>query len=181
MGRLDEIKSDIVKIGSSLKLLESASQSEVSDLVSSFSNLEGQLREYVQEITKKQILAIINKLRSSESLSEDELKYVELWVVGDAEYYTKLENNFKDWIDEFNRIINEVKKITEKESALDLEVCNRLRALSKDAVRNISDINYFIEQRERIAKFKESIAKIDEEERETLIEVLVSKLNSDNF
>ncbi|MFC1646563.1 hypothetical protein ACFL2Y_05255 [Candidatus Omnitrophota bacterium] len=181
MNRLEEIKSAIGTIGSNLKNLETASQAEISDLVSSFSNLEGNLREYIQEITKKQILAIINKLRRNESLSEDELKYVELWVVGDAEYYTKLENNFKDWIDEFNRIINEVKKITGKESALDLEVCSRLRALSKDAVRNISDIDYFIEQRERIAKFKKSITKIGEEERETLIEILVGKLNSDSF
>lgn len=181
MSRLEEIRAIIAKVGSSIKLLESATQAEVSNLASSFSNLEGYLREYVQEITKKQILEIINKLRKNESLSPEELKYVELWLVGDAEYYTKLENNFADWIDEFNRIINEVKIITEKDLPLNLEICNRLRALSKDAVRNISDINYFIEQRERITKFKQSIAQIDNEERETLIEILSGKLNSDTF
>ena len=127
MGRLEEIRGVIAKVGSSMKLLESASQAEVSDLTSSFSNLEGLLREYIQEITKKQILEIIAKLRKNEPLTPEELKYVELWLVGDAEYYTKLENNFADWIDEFNRIINEIKIITEKDLTLNLEICNRLR------------------------------------------------------
>ncbi|MFH1621533.1 MAG: hypothetical protein ABIA97_00230 [Candidatus Omnitrophota bacterium] len=181
MSRLNEIKSILEKISSKPAFTENTDTNVVSDLESSFSNLEGHLREYIQEITKKQILQIVDKLRNNKPVSEEELKYVELWIVGDAKYYTKFENNFEDWVSEMNRILKEVKVLAGDVTDLNLENCSKLRALSKDAVRNISDINYFIEQRERIRKFKESVAQIDKEERDTLVDILVSKLNSKTF
>jgi len=179
MSRLNEIKSTVEKISKQGEISESIDQELISNLTSDFSKLGTHLREFMQDITKQQILQIVNKLKKGSALTEEDLKCIELWIVGDAEYFTKLENNFRDWIGEMNRIIVEIKNYSGKE--IDLESCNRLRALSKDAVRNASDIDYFVGERDRIERFKESTIDIDVEERETLIDILHSKLGSELF
>lgn len=144
-----------------------------------FSELEVQLREYIQDITKDEINKIIQKLETGKEITKEELKFIKLWIVGDAEYYVKLENNFNDWLSELKRIVNEINKIND--SKLDFETASHLRAILEDGKRVIYDIAFFLEKKERIANFEESTLELDKEERDLLVKLLSKKLTSKEF
>lgn len=144
-----------------------------------FSDADIQLREYIQEITKNEINRIIQKLETGKEIGVEELRFIKLWIVGDADYYIKLENNFNDWLLEIKRIVNETTKI--KESEPDFETASHLRAILEDGKRVIHDIAFYLEKKERIANFEESTLELDREERDLLIKLLKNKLVSKEF
>jgi hypothetical protein len=148
-------------------------------LATIFSEYEIQLREHIQEITKEEISRIIQKLESQKEINPEELKFVKLWIVGDAEYYTRMENNFNDWLIEVKRIVDEINKINAAEP--DFEAASRLRAMLEDGKRVIYDISFFLEKKEREAKFTEATLELDKEEKELLVKLLRSKLASKEF
>jgi hypothetical protein len=144
-----------------------------------FSEYEIQLREYIQEITKGEINRIIQKLESQEEINTEELRFIKLWIVGDAEYYTRMENNFNDWLLEVKRIVGEVNKFNAAES--DFEAASRLRAMLEDGKRVLYDISFFLEKKEREAKFTEATLELDKEEKDLLVKLLRHKLISKEF
>jgi len=144
-----------------------------------FSNAEVQLREYIQDITKEEIKGVIGKLESGREITPEELKFIKLWIVGDAEYYVKLENNFNDWLLELKRIVGEINRM--KDLELNVKNASHLRALLEDGKRVISDIAFFLEKKERIRNFEEATLEIDKEERSLLIKLLKRKLISGEF
>lgn len=148
-------------------------------LATDVSEYEIQLREYIQEITKGEISRIIQKLEGRKEISAEELKFIKLWIVGDAEYYTRLENNFNDWIAEVRRIMGEINKIDAAEP--DFEAASRLRAMLEDGKRVIYDIAFFLEKKEREFRFAEATLELDNEEKDLLVKLLRSKLASKEF
>lgn len=148
-------------------------------LATDVSEYEIQLREYIQRITKGEITRIIKKLESQKEINAEELKFIRLWIVGDADYYTKLENNFDDWMAEVKRIIGEINKISIAEP--DFEAASRLRAMLEDGKRVMYDIAFFLEKKEREAKFTEATLELDREEKDLLAKLLKSKLASKEF
>jgi len=146
------------------------------NLSTTFQEYEEALREHIQEITKDQIQEIINKLRNSQQLSVNELEYVKLWIVGEADYYVKLENNYKDWIDELKRLVDEINKNHENEP--DFICASKQRAMLLDGIRVAGDIVFFVKQQQRIKNFTESTQEIDPEERSLLIRLLEGKIRS---
>ncbi len=144
-----------------------------------FSECEIQLREYIQEITKGEINRIIQKLEGRKDISVEELKFIKLWIVGDAEYYARMENNFQDWLQEAKRIVGEVSKTSQAEP--DFEQASRLRAILEDGKRVLYDISFFLEKKEREAKFTEATLELDQEERDLLVKLLKNKLISKEF
>ena len=56
------------------------------------------VRQAIEQATAEAIAAIIGKLENNQPLNEAEKQTVKLWVVGDAEGYVKMENNFQDWL-----------------------------------------------------------------------------------
>jgi len=155
---------------------KAADSSSYGRLAAIFSDAEAQLREDIQEITKDEISRIIQRLETGKEIGADDLRFIELWVVGDANYYIKLENNFNDWLSELARIMAEINKA--KESRPDFESVSHLKALIEDGKRVICDIVFYLEKKERIVNFKESTSEIDREERALLIKLLKDKLTS---
>jgi len=148
-------------------------------IASIFSEYEIQLREYIQETTKGEISRIIKKLESRQEISAEELKFIKLWIVGDAEYYTQMENDFHDWLLEVKRIAAEVNKVSAAEP--DFEAASRLRAMLEDGKRVLYDISFFLEKKEREAKFTEATLELDAEEKDLLVKLLRKKLASKEF
>lgn len=140
------------------------------------SRYEEELREYIQEITKEDIKAIINKLRTKQELTTTDIEYIKLWLVGEAQYYVKLENNYNDWLVELQRLIDVINK-THQDSP-DFETASKLRAYLLDAVRVLGDIVFFLKQAERVKNFIDSTHEIDDEERELLVRLLEGKIRS---
>ena len=83
-------------------MTESAFQ-QVGSVVSEAKNAA---REEAQVKTSSEMKNIIDKLQSGESITSQELALVRAWVIGDAESYAKMENNFQDWLCEYDRLEN---------------------------------------------------------------------------
>ena len=144
-----------------------------------FGELDQYLREYLQELTGDDVKKIIKKLKGSDSITAQDLDLVALWLVGDANYYVKHENNFKDWTKELKRLMDEINACNVDNPNADTVA--KLRSLFRDASRVVADIFYYAEQKDRIAKFTESTQEIDADERGLLARLLEQKLKSKDF
>jgi len=144
-----------------------------------FRDLNTQLREYIQKITKNEIVQIVKKLKSGRNITKDELRFIKLWIVGDADYYAKMENNFHDWSEELKRLIKAINELNTAEP--DFVTASRLRGVLTDGARVLGDIAFFFEQKDRIKKFEEACSELDSEERELLISLLEKKMASADY
>lgn len=167
---LNQINSDCEKA------LQLASTTNYWNLSTSMNDLEGVLREHIQHTTQDQIQQVIRKLKTQQPLTSDELEYVKLWIVGDAQHYIKLENNYKDWVKELKRIVDEVNSVNVEHPSF--EESSKLRALLLDGIRVAGDIVFYLKQKERIKNFTESTQEIDPTEADLLIRLLEGKIRS---
>lgn len=144
--------------------------------VSLLSETKSNIREELQKITSKQIEEIIKKLEKKEPLTSEDIAYIKLWIVGDAQSYTKMENNFDDWVNEFKRLTEVLKKYEDRECSK--EELSDLRGILEDAIRVASDIGNFLEKKERIKKFEEAVRDPNTMDTEIVIKILTEKLRS---
>lgn len=146
------------------------------NLSSTLDELEGGLREHMQAMTKDQITQVINSLETGQELSSSDIELIKLWLVGDAEYYLKLENNYNGWLAELKRLIGEYEKIDA--GNLDIKQASKLRAEALDGVRVLGDIVFFLKQQERVKNFESSVEEIEPQERKFIIDILRGKIRS---
>jgi hypothetical protein len=144
-----------------------------------FEELAAVLREYIQQTSSEDIQRIIRILKSGAAVSEDDKAKIRLWIVGDADYYTRMENNFEDWKAELTRIIGEIENFSSPDMVLAEAL--KLQAFLRDGSRVLADLFFYMEQKERVAHFDESTQDIDPEERVILARLLEQKLKSKDF
>jgi len=133
-------------------------------------------REKIQETTTEDIKNVIRKLKGDESLSQEDIEYMKLWIVGDAQSYTRMENNFNDWISEFKRLKGALKEYENRD--LSREEFLNIQGILEDAARVAADIGNFLEKKERIKKFEEATQSPQSLDRNILVEVLEQKIKS---
>ncbi len=172
----DQIKALNEDYQKALKMNDNASYSQLSINIA---DAEANIREYIQGITKNEIQTIVNKLRNNEQLTKFEIDYIRLWLVSDAEHYIQAENDFENWQNESKRLMDQINAL--QNSDLNFVEASKLRALLLDLTRTASDINFYLQQKERVEKFNESTKELDSEESELLINLLTSKMKSPNF
>ena len=144
---------------------------------SALSENKNNIREEIQAKTATEIRTIIYKLKDREAISPPEMDLIRLWIVGDADNYVKMENNFRDWMNEFGRLENVLKDYESKDCSS--EELFKVHGILEDAVRVCYDIANFLEKKERIEKFEAAAADgLDADERDILVEVLTNKLES---
>lgn len=134
------------------------------------------LRETYQASVTREIVAIIAKLKAGDDLLPADVATVESFMVGDAEAYTRLENDFQSWVAELGRLLGVLGDLSGR-----LQGRGALEALGEveDARRVLGDIDNFLEQKERVTRFRRSVAAgIDSERRNMLIELLQELLES---
>ena len=144
-----------------------------------FEDLGAYLREQIQQMTRADITKVIDKLKNGLTITPQDKEQIKLWIVGDADYYVKMENNFQDWKNELERLMGAINKC--EGATEDVKTALKLRALLRDGARVLSNIFYFVEQRQRVAAFNDSSDEIDAQERAILIRILEQKINSDDF
>ncbi len=140
------------------------------------SDIKSATREQIQKITSGEIKNIIQKLKQDGDLTKEELNIVRLWIVGDADTYTKMENNFPDWLNEFKRLEGVLGKYENKQ--LSRDELFRLQGILEDALRVAYDIGNFLEKRQRVKKFEEAAKDAASLDREVLVKILKAKLDS---
>jgi hypothetical protein len=140
------------------------------------------VREEIQRETTEDIKMIISKLRANYELTPEDQDMIELWIIGDAESYIKMENNVQDWLEEYKRLENIIRNYEGQECTISDLI--KLHGIMEDAIRVSYDIAYFLEDKQRIERFKSSVKKtsnMGENDREFLINILNEKLDSSDF
>ena len=141
-----------------------------------FIQLEGKLRERLQKDTREMMLKVIDKLAKGETISGGERGLVRLWIVGDAEAYVRMENNFDDWVKELVRIADEISKEDLRFS--DPQTLFRLRGMLSDGQRVLDSVIKFLQQKERAENFDRASQNLGQKEREHLVRILKEQVKS---
>jgi hypothetical protein len=117
----------------------------------------------------------IKSLSAGRALSPNAQAAVRAIIVGDAESYLEMENNFKDWIAELQRLEGEMHRLAQSPSP---QTVAQLRGVAKDAVRLLPNIRSYAEEKDRLDRFNAALANLDEANRELLVQLLREKLES---
>lgn len=97
-------------------------------------------------------------------------------MIGDAEAYTRVENDFQSWITELARL---VKSLSDKGDRV--QGSNLLDAMGEvqDAQRVLGDICNYLEQKERVARYQRTMSEpLNDEGRAMLVEILMRQIAS---
>lgn len=141
------------------------------------SDAKNAVREELQRKTYSQIETIVANLRSGAPLSSSDIALVKAWIVGDAESYTAMENNFHDWLAEYDRLERSLASYEGKDCSSD--ELSQLQGILEDATRISYDIATFLEKQERMKRFDSAVADgLSEDERFILARSLIEKAQS---
>ena len=144
-----------------------------------FSTYEDRFREQAQKVSREKILTVIPRIESGGDISDEERTLVEMWIVGDAEYFVERKNSYPVLTGELKRIMDEVDNLSDQDPGI--EGLTRLHALLEEGTRIIYAIAFFLEKKERIANFRAAIARLGADEREYLSGILKDKAKSVEF
>jgi hypothetical protein len=98
--------------------------------------------------------AIVKKLELGDPLTPAELETVKQFVVGDADYYLKFDDNFDRSKAELKRVLDEIRDLQSK--PMDLDDIMHLGVLCKEASSAAKPTAYYMEQKERVHRFEEA-------------------------
>jgi hypothetical protein len=151
-----QAKDELVRTGiqKSLELAARCGASETSDnyefLEEQIDQLEAQARASFQ--TRMDFVSLLPKLAAKKPLTPDDLKTLEMLIVGDAEYYLKYETELDDWKAELKRVFEQIKGL--QSSTIDVESLMHVRALCREAHEVLADLVFYFDAKERAAKFR---------------------------
>jgi hypothetical protein len=164
-------------ISRSMKSVAGSGASEdFSRVGSELVQLKAKVREEIQSTTAEEITKILKKLENAEPLSPPEKDLVALWVVGDAEGYTKMEDDFGEWQDEFRRLSGVLESYEGQTPSAQTLV--EMHGVLEDAVRVTADISHFLEKKERVERFHSAINNLTPDDAKFLASMIKSMLNS---
>jgi len=132
------------------------------------------LREVQQADLRPQVKAAIHHLESGRPLTPEEQAAIRTLLVGDAERYVALENNFDDWAGELERLTDQISRAA---NAADDENLANLRGMIKDAARLVPSMRAFAEEQRRVEQFDRAIAGLDDANRTLLVQLLREMLD----
>jgi hypothetical protein len=180
MGDVPQLNTTIQK---TLELASRCVQAETSDnyglLGDQVGDLESEAREAFQ--SKMDFGSLLSKLKAGEPLTADDLKTLELLIVGDAEYFLKYETEFDHWKSEVQQLIGEISKLQSGLQTSDPDIVSlmHLRALCDEVGRVLPAVVYYLDQKERAGKFQQATrGPIDAEGYRVLAEIVEQMLLS---
>jgi hypothetical protein len=136
--------------------------------------LDGQAREALQ--SKLDLASLLPKLKQQKPLTPDDLKTLELLIVGDSESFVKYESDLPHWKAEVQRLVNELNGVT----AADVDGLLHVRAVCQEMRRVIPDVVYYLDDKERIERFRNATAgPLDAEGYRALAEIVTAMISSD--
>lgn len=153
----------------------SAASEEFNRLGAALVQLKEKIREEIQTATAGDIAEILKKLKDNEPLSPQEKETVGLWVVGDAAGYTKMEDDYPEWLAEFQRLGGVLAAYEGKEDSPRNLV--EAHGLLEDAIRVAADLAYFLEKKERVDRFAQAINNLTREDARYLVDILKAMLS----
>lgn len=134
------------------------------------------IRKAIEQATAGEVAAIIGKLENNQPLNQAEKEMVKLWVVGDAEGYVKMENNFQDWLQEYRRLMDKIAGWEGKTGSIQELV--EVHGVLEDAVKVADDVAHYLEDRERVARCETALSNLNAEDNKFIAGLLKSLLTS---
>jgi hypothetical protein len=134
------------------------------------------IRQAIEQATAAEVAAIIGKLENSQPLNQAEKEMVKLWIVGDAEGYVKMENNFQDWLQEYRRLMDEIAAWEGKTGSIQELV--GVHGVLEDALKVADDVAHYLEDRERVARCETALSNLNAEDNKFIAGLLKSMLTS---
>jgi hypothetical protein len=134
------------------------------------------IRQAIEQATAEAVAAIIGKLENNQPLNDAEKQTVKLWVVGDAEGYVKMENNFQDWLMEYRRLMDDLADWEGKTGSVQELV--EVHGVLEDAIKVADAVAHFLEDRERVARCEAALSNLNAEDNKFIAGMLKSMLDS---
>jgi hypothetical protein len=134
------------------------------------------IRQAIEQATAEAVAAIIGKLENNQPLNDAEKQTVKLWVVGDAEGYVKMENNFQDWLEEYRRLLDIIADWEGKTGSVQELV--EVHGVIEDAIKVADAVAHFLEDRERVARCEAALNNLNAEDNKFIAGMLKSMLSS---
>ena len=134
------------------------------------------IREELQKLTAAAMQPIIAKLHQNQPLGSAEKDLVRLWIVGDAASFTKKESDFREWLEEFRRLGEAIQAVDRMPTSLPAML--DLHGNLEEAVRLAGDIQFFLEEKERVGRFEQAVQNLSAADAELLAGILQEKLSS---
>jgi DNA polymerase I-like protein with 3'-5' exonuclease and polymerase domains len=134
------------------------------------------IRQAIELATAEAVAAIVDKLEKNQPLNDAEKQTVKLWVVGDAEGYLKMENNFQDWLEEYRRLLDIIADWEGKTGSVQELV--EVHGVLEDAIKVADAVAHFLEDRERVARFENAMSNLNAEDNKFIAGMLKSMLAS---
>ena len=134
------------------------------------------IQQAIEQATAGPVAAIIGKLENNQPLTEAEKQTVKLWVVGDAEGYVKMENNFQDWLQEYRRLMDKIAGWEGKTGSIQELV--EVHGVLEDAIKVADDVAHYLEDRERVVRCETALSNLNAEDNKFIAGLLKSLLTS---
>lgn len=154
----------------------SSSMDDFARVSSELVQIRDKVREELQAATYEEVTKVLKKLESQELLTPEERNLVELWIVGDAEGYTKMENNFGPWQEELRRLGGILESYAGQSASPQTLV--EAHGLLEDAIRLTADISFFLEKKDRVERFRSAINNLTPDDAKFLAGMLKSMMSS---
>jgi len=138
--------------------------------------LDEQAREALQ--SQLDLASLLPKLKQQKPLTPDDLKTLELLIVGDSESFLKYETDLPQWKEEVHRLVNEMNTLAS--APADVDDLLHLRALSQELRRVLPDIVFYLDDKERVERFRNATrGPLDAEGYRVLAEIVTAMIASD--
>lgn len=171
----DPIQETIHK---SRQCLEQGTSEDYETLHNLFRRLESLAREELQTKFRREARQISDKLEKGRTLSPTERETLELLMIGAARAYLALEADFDLWKAKVERLTSEVEALDANELAGEQQLL-RLQALCLQGYSVLSNLTYYLRERERVDRFENSLsASLDAQSGKFLAEVLRGMMQS---
>jgi hypothetical protein len=168
---------DLQGISQSMKSVAGrGSMDDFARVGSALAQLKNTVREELQAATGKDVTNILQKLAHQELLTSEERNLVELWIVGDAEGYLKMEREFDVWQIELRRLGDVLESYVGQ--APTPQTLVEVHGLLEDAIRLTADISNFLEKKERVERFQSALNNLTPDDAKFLAGMLKSMMNS---
>jgi hypothetical protein len=154
--------------------LSAGTAEEFESFEKQLNTLNTMVREAQQSMWAGEAEAAVERLEKGESLTETDRQVIRTFLVPDAEHYLAVENSYQDWIDELQRLIEDIAQRVEN---LDRHSIGELRGVLKDSIRLVPDIRNYLEEQQRVDRFNAALHNFDPASRATLVRVLREQLD----
>lgn len=141
--------------------------------------LERAAREQFQASLRRDFLAIAGKLDEGTALDPTEREALDHLLTGVSRHYVRSEHDVESWRAEIRRIADELGHEAPA-GQTDLDALIRIQSLCREARRVVPDLQYYLSERARLARFNASARVIDPEEGRMLAGVIREMMASEN-